>query len=232
MFLRLRKIGLRIVAGLCVGLLTARAAVTLYDTPTGGFSLVPPAGWMIKQEAGEEYPTLSGPADDLTAPYVVVKEVKGEKDLYSLGDATLKEMLKDARAELFQIRTHDGPIARDWLDKVRKILQTPEGVRIDDWAASVMGENKLLKAQSTVQPAWKLPQRGDKVRCIAQPGPEWHGWDHIKVNQVVEVVALTCVLPTGGARWPEDGEAGIMWGKNTAESPTYCIPIRFFEPAT
>jgi hypothetical protein len=90
----------RIVAGLCLGVIAVHAADMLYDTPSGGFTLIPPPGWVIKEEAGEAFPTLSGPPDDVRAPYVVIKEVTGEKDIYSLGDATMKEMLKDKRYQL------------------------------------------------------------------------------------------------------------------------------------
>jgi len=98
----LRQVVFSIVAGLCFCLVVLHAADAppLYDSADGGFSLIPPAGWVIKQEVGEAFPTLSGPANDLRSPYVVIKEVKGEKDIYALGDATLKEMLKDKRYQL------------------------------------------------------------------------------------------------------------------------------------
>jgi hypothetical protein len=98
--LRFRQVVAPVVVWLCLSFAAAHGAVTLYDSPEGGFTLIPPTGWMIKQEAGETYPTLSGPADDLRAPYIVIKEVKGEKDIYSLGDATMKEMLKDPRYQM------------------------------------------------------------------------------------------------------------------------------------
>jgi len=99
--LRFRLFLAPVVAWLCLSFVVVHAADTpLYDSNDGGFSLIPPTGWVIKQEAGETYPTLSGPAADLRAPYVVIKEVKGEKDIYSLGDATMKEMIKDKRYQL------------------------------------------------------------------------------------------------------------------------------------
>jgi hypothetical protein len=78
----------------------AHAASPLYDCPAGGFALTPPVGWEIKQEAGEPFPTLSGPAEDLRSPYVVIKAVHDQKDLFDLGDATIKEMLKDSHYAL------------------------------------------------------------------------------------------------------------------------------------
>lgn len=76
---------------------TVRAAPALYDSPSGGFAFTPPAGWEFKSEADEPFPTLSGPADNLYTPYVVIKALHGEKDLFDLGDATIKEMLKNSR---------------------------------------------------------------------------------------------------------------------------------------
>jgi len=78
----------------------AHAATALYDSPAGGFAFTPPTGWAIKTEAGEPFPTISGPAEQFYSPYVVVKAVHDQKDLFDLGDATIKEMLKDLRYAL------------------------------------------------------------------------------------------------------------------------------------
>ncbi|HTB63274.1 MAG TPA: hypothetical protein VK737_06760 [Opitutales bacterium] len=73
----------------------AHAASAIYDSPAGGFAFTPPAGWAIKSEKGEVFPTLYGPADDLSAPYVVIQAIHDPRDLFDLGDATIKAMLKD-----------------------------------------------------------------------------------------------------------------------------------------
>jgi hypothetical protein len=73
----------------------APAAPAIYDSPAGGFAFTPPPGWTIKAEKGEAFPTLSGPADDLSAPYVVIQAIHDSRDLFDLGDATIKAMLKD-----------------------------------------------------------------------------------------------------------------------------------------
>ncbi len=78
----------------------AHATAALYDSPAGGFAFTPPAGWEIKQETGKPFPTLSGPVTDLRSPYVVIKALHDQKDLFDLGDATIKEMLKDLRYSL------------------------------------------------------------------------------------------------------------------------------------
>jgi hypothetical protein len=91
---------LRVFLGLLWSAGVAHAAAALYDSPTGGFAFTPPAGWEIKQEAGEPFPTLSGPVTDLRSPYVVIKALHDQKDLFDLGDATVKEMLKDLRYSL------------------------------------------------------------------------------------------------------------------------------------
>ena len=74
---------------------TAHAAAPVYDSPEGGFAFVAPKTWRIVKQPVETYPVLFGPEDDKDAPYVVITEVRGESDLFTLGDATLKEMLKD-----------------------------------------------------------------------------------------------------------------------------------------
>jgi hypothetical protein len=73
----------------------ARAVSTVYDCPVGGFAFKVPAGWVIKQERIEEFPSVFGPEDDDRAPYLVITEVQGGEDMFTLGDGTVKEMLKD-----------------------------------------------------------------------------------------------------------------------------------------
>ncbi len=74
---------------------TAHAAAPVYDSPEGGFAFLAPKTWRIVKQPVEQYPVLFGPEDDNDSPYVVITEVRGETDLFTLGDATLKEMLKD-----------------------------------------------------------------------------------------------------------------------------------------
>jgi len=78
----------------------AHAAGPVYDSPEGGFAFVAPKSWQIVKQPVEQYPVLFGPADDSNSPYVVISEVRAEGDLFALGDATLKEMLKDPSNEL------------------------------------------------------------------------------------------------------------------------------------
>ena len=83
-----------------VGIQIARAAAPLYDSPAGGFAFTPPAGWEIKAESDEPFPTLSGPANDSGAPYVVIQAIRDQRDVFDLGDSTIKEMLKNPRYTL------------------------------------------------------------------------------------------------------------------------------------
>lgn len=100
---------MRLLAVMCwlvVGLGAAQAAAApLYDSPEGGFAFEPPKGWEIKKEAAEAFPTLSGPKDDLRAPYVVIEAVHDKRDLFTFGDAAMKEKLKD---EQFQLGRRDA----------------------------------------------------------------------------------------------------------------------------
>jgi len=77
----------------------AHASAAQYESPDGAFAFIPPAGWDIKKEADEPFPALSGPRDDDRAPYVVINVTKGD-DIFVLGDATVKEMLKEQRYQL------------------------------------------------------------------------------------------------------------------------------------
>ncbi len=89
------------VLWLALGLGSAQAATApLYDSPAGGFAFLPPEGWTSKQEAGEAFPTLSGPVADLRAPYVVIQAVQDKRELFTFGDASVKEKLKDDRFQL------------------------------------------------------------------------------------------------------------------------------------
>jgi len=91
---------LAVVLGLVLCIGSAHAALPIYDSPEGGFAFTPPAGWETKKEADQQFPTVSGPADDLKAPYVVIKEVRNAKDIFALGDATVKQMLKSLSYQL------------------------------------------------------------------------------------------------------------------------------------
>ncbi len=73
----------------------ALAAPIPYDSPVGGFAFQVPDGWGIARDTREIYPIVMGPKDDDRAPYVVITEMKGQGDLLALGDATVKESLKD-----------------------------------------------------------------------------------------------------------------------------------------
>ncbi len=85
---------------LVAGAGVARAAEPVYDSPAGGFAFIPPPGWQVKKETAEPFPTLSGPADDLRAPYVVIQAIADKRDVFTFGDAAVKEKLKDKHFEL------------------------------------------------------------------------------------------------------------------------------------
>jgi hypothetical protein len=87
----------RLILWLILSVGAVHAAPALYDCPAGGFAFTAPAGWEIKTESGEPFPTLSGPVEDLNSPYVVIKAIHDKADIFDLGDATIKEMLKDLR---------------------------------------------------------------------------------------------------------------------------------------
>jgi len=95
--MRLLAVVLWLVAG--TGLAHA-AAPPLYDSPEGGFAFTPSPGWETKKEAEEPFPTLSGPKDDLRAPYVVIRAVQDKRELFTFADAAMKQTLKDARFQL------------------------------------------------------------------------------------------------------------------------------------
>ncbi len=72
----------------------------VYATPDATF--VPPPGWTTKSEPGEQFPTISGPADDPGAPYIAVKAIHDAKDPFALGDATIKVLSRNPGFQLNQ----------------------------------------------------------------------------------------------------------------------------------
>jgi hypothetical protein len=103
---------------------TARAAAPVYDSPEGGFTMLLPHEWEIIPQVMEEYPIIYAPGEEGKGPYVVVTEVDGGTDLFALGDATVKELLRDP---LYQLSVRDAFHTADGRVGLKYVLQTPMG---------------------------------------------------------------------------------------------------------
>jgi len=79
---------------------TAQPAYVIPDA-----TFTPPTGWTTKNEPGEPFPSLFGPAGDPGSPYVVIKAIRDSKDPFALGDATIKVLTKNPG---FQLNLRDA----------------------------------------------------------------------------------------------------------------------------
>jgi hypothetical protein len=103
---------------------TVRAAAPVYDSPKGGFTLLLPHDWEIIPQVIEEYPVVYAPGEEGHGPYVVITEVDGGTDLFALGDATVKELLRDP---LYQLSVRDAFHTADGRIGLKYVVQTPMG---------------------------------------------------------------------------------------------------------
>jgi hypothetical protein len=188
---------------------TARAAGPVYDSVQGGFTFQAPKGWTIYKQPVEEYPALFGPDDeDGPSPYVVITEVDGQPDLFALGDATMKELLKD---KLYQLSKRDAFHTADDRVGLKYVLITPM-------------PNSVYR-----QIFYFVEGPGDRRFCFLATVPEasWQKYDVFMDNMMKSYHLRAGVTPPSN---PGDAEAMIapptVSNTTAAAMPPVHLPTR------